>query len=175
MPLVNIGSYFIVIENALIGLGLILLAFVPPRIVATMDAIPAWSKIVMGCLGIAVLLWQILGFIAISAEKTSLYRTYIRINFALTLATIAAAVAFIVASAVQHTQTVRSCVSNFGSVSTGGSAIAVSSSTNEVQQISEDICNIFIWVQVGLMALVTVLAGLTQVSHSTKGLCSDLI
>ncbi|KDN49613.1 hypothetical protein K437DRAFT_255296 [Tilletiaria anomala UBC 951] len=162
VPLINIGAYFILIENALLGGAIAVLAFVPPQIVALMGAVPTWSKFIVGILGIAVLLWQLLGLIAISKEKPGIYRTYIRINFILTLATVAASATFITVGAVQHTKTVNSCVASFGATPQSESTAQLVAPSGTVGNVGRDICNVFIWIQVGLMGLLVALIGLTQ-------------
>ena len=164
VPIVNAGAYLIVIENFLLGLGIAVLAFVPPEIVALMGTIPSWSKVIVGILGIVLLVWQVAGIISIASQKTGFYRTYIRINFLLTLAIIAAAAAFLIAAAVQHSNAVKSCAKNFGVAPTGdGTGYEVPGAAQNSTTIGQNICNAFVWVQVGLMGFLIVLWSLTQV------------
>ena len=92
----------------------------------------------------------------------------VKFNLVLTLAIIAATVAFLIVAAAQHNKAVSTCVSTYGvtpSNSNSASSIPVSSFTQGADAFSEsgrDICNIFVWAQTGVMAGLIVLMGLTQ-------------
>ncbi|SPO19867.1 uncharacterized protein UTRI_00264_B [Ustilago trichophora] len=167
-PLVNIGAYLLVLETAFVALAVGICALVPPSIVAGQGVIPSWSKGLVAALGFITLVWQILGLVAVARQMPTLYRTYIRINFLLTLAIIIATVAFLVVAGVQHNKAVSTCVSTYGvtpSNSNAGSSLSISAlgqSADAFYQSGRDICNIFVWAQTGVMAGLIVLMGLTQ-------------
>lgn len=148
-------------EFIFVALCVALLAVGPPSIVATNGAIPSgWPKAIVCVLGFIIVAWQIVGIISIKLERTTLYRTYIRINFILTLVTIVVTLAFFAVSAVRHSSALTNCVAQYGSSPAG-------SSGTQLQNAGETICNIFLWVQVGCMGLLIALIGLTQVSRLT--------
>ena len=167
LPLVNVGAYLIVLETAFVGLAVGICALAPPSIVAFQGVIPTWSKDLVAALGFITVVWQILGLIAVARQMPSLYRTYIRINLVLTLAIIAATVAFLVAGAVQHNKAVNTCVATYSvtpSNSASGSSLSLSGlgQTDAFSQAGKDICNIFVWAQTGVAAGLIILMGLTQ-------------
>ncbi|PWN54220.1 hypothetical protein IE53DRAFT_383184 [Violaceomyces palustris] len=163
VPLVNAGAYFLVLEAAFVSLVVAILALVPPSIVATMGAIPSWSKGLIAALGLITFFWQTLGLFSIIRQSTAMYRTYIRINLILTLITIVSALAFFAVSAVRHSTALDSCVAKFGSTPSGdGSGLAISQATSALDGSGRDICNVFIWVQIGVMGGLIVLMGVTQ-------------
>jgi hypothetical protein len=163
IPLINFGSYTICLEFIFVALCVALLAVGPPSIVASSGAIPSgWPKVIVCVLGFIIVAWQVLGIVSIKTEKTALYRTYIRINFLLTLITLIVTLAFFAVSAARHSAALESCVALYGNTPAG------SSSSSDLTNVGETICSIFIWVQVGCMGLLIILIGLTQVSDKTK-------
>ncbi|KAK0546308.1 hypothetical protein OC846_004958 [Tilletia horrida] len=167
LPLVNFGAYAIVLENAFVALCLVILAVAPPQIVALMGgATPATiAKIVVVALGVIILVWQLLGLVAINRQSTRSYQFYLRINTILTLAVIGATAAFLAIGAARHSTAVDACIAQFGTVQTssGNSATDVLSGViNDGAKSGSTICNAFVWVQVGAMAGLIVLLGLTQ-------------
>ncbi|KAK0522620.1 hypothetical protein OC834_006219 [Tilletia horrida] len=168
LPLVNFGAYAILLENAFVALCIIVLAAGTPSIVALMGgATPAGlAKILLLVLALVVLLWQLFGVVAVRRQSTRTYRLYLRINTILTLAIIGVSAAFLAIGAARHSTAVEACVANFGSVGTTTSTSAISntlsSTANSVADTGNTICNAFVWVQVGAMAGLIVLLGLTQ-------------
>ena len=162
IPLINFGSYTICLEFIFVALCVALLAVGPPSIVATTGPLPSgWPKIVVCILGFIVVAWQVVGLVSIKKEKTSLYRTYIRINFLLTLVTIFVTLAFFAVSAARHSVALDNCVAQYANVPAGSSSTGAS----QLDGVGRTICDIFIWVQVGFMGLLIALIGLTQVSE----------
>lgn len=167
-PLVNVGAYLLVLETALVAIAVGVCALAPPSIVAGQGVIPSWSKGLVAALGFITLVWQILGLVAVARQMPTLYRTYIRVNFLLTLAIIIATVAFLVVAGAQHNKAVSTCVSTYGVIppnSNAASSVSISgfaSGTDAFSQSGQEICNIFVWVQTGVAAGLIVLMGLTQ-------------
>ncbi|CBQ67620.1 conserved hypothetical protein [Sporisorium reilianum SRZ2] len=168
LPLVNVGAYLLVLETALVALAVGICALAPPAIVAGDGVIPSWSKGLIAALGFITLVWQILGLVSVARQMPTLYRTYLRINFVLTLAIIIATVAFLVVAAAQHNKVVNNCIATYGVIpsdSNSSSSISLSSlgqSADAFSESGQDICNIFVWAQTGVMAGLIVLMGLTQ-------------
>lgn len=167
LPLVNFGAYAIIIEVAFVSLCVGILALAPPSIVATMGALPGWTKGLMAAFGFITFVWQLLGLISVARESPSLYRFYIRINFLLTLIIIVLAIAFFATSAAKHSDSLNACINNYGAApNTSGTGIQIAQASDALSGTGHDICNIFIWVQVGVMGLLLVVLGFTQVSSN---------
>lgn len=157
IPLINVGSYTICAQFAIVAFCTLILSVAPPSIVAATGSLPAgWPKFIVLVLALAVLLWQIVGVVAIRRERTGLYRSYIRINFLLTLVTIVVTTAFFAVAAARHSVALDSCDAAYGS-SPDGNTIT------ELNDVGRTICNIFIWVQVGAMGILLLVIGLMQV------------
>lgn len=109
-------------------------------------------------LGVIAFLWQIVGLVSIKREQPRLYRTYIRINFLLSLVIIIVTLAFFAVAAARHSTALSACTAAYGSQPAGSSTLGSSA----LQDLGSKICNIFIWVQVGFMGLLIGLIGLTQ-------------
>lgn len=165
LPLVNVGAYLLVLETALVALAVGICALAPPTIVATKGAIPSWSKDLVAALGFVTLVWQIIGLVSVARQTPTLYHVYVRINLVLTLCIIVAAVAFLVTSGVKRSSVVQTCISTYGVSlpASGSSGTSISGFTESAfQAAGYDICNIFVWVQTGVMAGLIVLMALTQ-------------
>ncbi|SPC65255.1 uncharacterized protein UHOD_00349 [Ustilago sp. UG-2017b] len=170
LPLVNVGAYLLVLETALVSLAVGICALAPPTIVAGQGVIPSWSNKLVAALGFITLVWQMLGLVSVARQMPTLYRTYLRINTVLTFTIIAATVAFLVVAAVQHNKAITTCVNTYGvmpATSTSSSSISLSDVSGEptdaFSQDGRSICNLFIWVQTGVMAGLIVLMALTQI------------
>ncbi|PWZ02818.1 hypothetical protein BCV70DRAFT_197085 [Testicularia cyperi] len=167
LPLVNVGAYMLVIETALVSLAVAICALAPPTIVATAGAIPTWSKSLVAALGFVSLGWQLIGLVAVARQMPTLYHTYVRINLLLTLCIIVAAVAFLVVSAAKRSEVVQTCVTTYGvalptSTTSGVSIASIAGDTDIFSAAGQDICNVFVWVQTGVMAGLIVLMAITQ-------------
>jgi hypothetical protein len=159
VPLINMGSYTICLQFMFVAACTIILALVPPTIVATMGALPSgFPKYIVAVLALISLICQVVGIVAIKREAPRLYRTYIRINFVLTLLVIVATLAFFAVAAARHSVALQSCVAAYGATPAGSSSMGSSA----LQNLGSTICNIFIWVQVGFMGLLIAVIGLTQ-------------
>lgn len=159
VPLINMGSYTICLQFIFVAVCTIVLALVPPTIVATMGALPSgFPKYIVAVLALISLIWQLVGIVSIKREAPRMYRTYIRVNFLLTLIIIIATLAFFAVAAARHSVALASCVAQYGATPAGSSAMGSSA----LSGLGSTICNIFIWVQVGFMGLLIALIGLTQ-------------
>lgn len=153
------GAYTICVQFAVIALCVVILAVAPPQIVATMGALPSgFPKIIVCILGVIALLWQAVGIAAIKREANRMYRTYIRVNFILTLVTIIVTLVFFAVAAARHSTALAACTAAYGNPPLGSQSLG-----SELDSIGSTICNIFIWAQVGFMGLLIILIGLTQV------------
>lgn len=167
-PLVNVGAYLLVLETALVALAVGICALAPPSIVAGQGVIPSWSKGLVAALGFLAVIWQILGLISVARQMPTLYRTYLRINALFTLVIIIVTVAFLIVAGAQHSKAVSTCVRTYGVIPINSSASSISTAdlgqtTDLFSQSGQQICNIFVWVQTGVMAGLIILMGLTQI------------
>lgn len=87
-------------------------------------------------------------------ERTVLYRRYVTLHGLLISAAFSVAAAFIVVSATRHSNAEAKCILDFFS-----SASSASSSSE-----GSTLCNIFPWVDVGIMGALWVLLAILQVS-----------
>jgi hypothetical protein len=83
---------------------------------------------------------QIMGFLGIFKEKTALFRRYVTINWIVLYAGMSIAVAFIGISASRHTAALNACKTNFFHDDTA------------TDDKADQICNIFTWGILGIMA-----------------------
>jgi hypothetical protein len=96
---------------------------------------------------------QLVGFFGIFKEKPVLFRRYVLINWIVLYIGLSVAAAFLGTSAARHSQAVAACETNFFSGDGG--------STTEDNK-GEQICNIFCWSTLGVMATLWLLLFLVQ-------------
>ena len=89
-----------------------------------------------------------------------MFRRYTTLHIMLTIAAFAVALAWIIISATKHNTAVNNCETNFFSNSTATSG---STSLDEGQTL----CNIFTWVDVGLMGGLWAILAIMQVRYSS--------
>lgn len=166
IPLVNFGAYFLVLEFFFVALVTAILSLGTPSIVAGQTVIPSFSKYLIFIIALISLFWQPLGLFSIAKQRTKLYRFYIRINFLLTIVEIVLAAVFFIVAAVQHNKAKENCNNLYGNTpsSTNSNSASLIDVSTALNGTGEQICNYFIWAQVGAMGLLLVLMGLTQVS-----------
>lgn len=166
IPLVNVGAYALILEWFLVSLCIIVLALAPPEIVAADGSLPSsWPKIVVALLGVALLLLQPLGLFAVLRKRTTLYRTYLRIATIVALATLLVVLAFFAVAAARHSTALASCIVNYANTPQGDGQGISTTQTESIVDVGDNICDIWIWVQVGCMGLLIALIGITQVSR----------
>lgn len=160
IPLINVGSYVTVVEIALVGFITGILAVAGDPFVAGLNVIPTFAKGIVAALGFITCAWQIVGIVAIKREATKLYHIYVRITTLLTLAVLAVTIAFFAVAASQHSKAQAACNSQYGALpSTTSTGFTNSDIT---QNFGNQICNYFIWAQVGTMGALIILIGLVQ-------------
>lgn len=160
IPLINVGSYVTVVEIALVAFITGILAVAGSPFVAGLDVIPSFAKAIVAALGFITCAWQVVGLISIKRESPKLYHTYVRITTILTLAILAVTIAFFIVAASQHSKAQSACNTQYGALpSTTSTGFTNSDIT---QNFGDQICNYFIWAQVGTMGGLIVLVGLVQ-------------
>lgn len=90
-------------------------------------------------------------------EKSILFKRYLSLDWFITIAGFSISAAWIILSATRHSTAQTDCQNEFYSTSTINSAASLAES-------SDTVCNIFSWVDVGIMAGLLVVLALMQVS-----------
>ncbi|KAJ7110121.1 hypothetical protein C8R44DRAFT_801415 [Mycena epipterygia] len=148
IPIINAGIYFTLIEQFVLGILVGILSMSTPTIVGA--ATPSFAPWLFGVICIVAGAVQVLGFIGVAQEKSILFRRYISLHsFAITAA-FSVALAWIILSLSRHSTAKSNCLSNF-----------FANASSEQKAEGETLCNIFPWVDVGVMGgLWVILAGL---------------
>ncbi|GAA5886963.1 hypothetical protein JCM16303_003073 [Sporobolomyces ruberrimus] len=146
VPLYNSGIYCILAQFLIISLVTGVLCFASPSIITVTT--PNIISYVLGVLSFVISAWQFIGFFGVYRDKVKLFKTYSRINTALILAALLLSLAIIIISAVKHNTAIDTCQRLFSTDATGNTG--------------EGICNVWTWVQVGIMGLLFVIVGLCE-------------
>ncbi|BGP23769.1 proteophosphoglycan ppg4 [Rhodotorula toruloides] len=137
VPLYNGGIYAILAQFLVISVVAGVLCFAAPSIVSVTT--PSFLSYILGVLCFAVAAGQPFGFFGVYREKPRLFKAFLRINGLLVTASILLALAIVIISAVQHSKGVDSCTRLFG--------------TDNADSTAKNICNIWTWIQIGIMGL----------------------
>lgn len=133
----------------MVGILVGVLSLATPSIVGA--ATPSFAAWILAILTFVVAAIQILGFIGVAKEKATLYRRYVSLHCVVTLAAFAVAAAWIILSATRHSTAKSKCLNDFFL-------------PGDTAQTSEGnvLCNIFPWVDVGVMCGLWVVLGILQ-------------
>ncbi|KAL4242154.1 hypothetical protein ABKN59_001866 [Abortiporus biennis] len=146
IPLINAGIYITLIEQFTLGVLAGTLSIATPSIVgASTFSAAKWVFAIICYVGAAI---QILGFIGVRNERPILYRRYSTLHMLITIAAFSVAAVWIILSAVRHKQANAKCLADFFTDST----------TSE----GNTLCDIFPWVDVGIMGGLWVLLAIVQ-------------
>ncbi|KAI0094744.1 hypothetical protein BDY19DRAFT_914353 [Irpex rosettiformis] len=148
IPTVNAGIYLTLLEQFTLGIVAGTVAVATPQIVGAVT-FPA-AKWIFAIIAYAAAATQILGLIGVHQERAILYRRYTTLHLLLTLADFSVAAVWIILSASRHSKAKSTCETDFFSDSTTTS-------------LGDTLCNIFPWVDVGLMAGLWVLLAIAQI------------
>lgn len=155
LPLVNSGSYGILLLNFLIGIATCAIAFGPPEIVALSGVSLAGTKYPIGIIAILLAVWQLVGALGISSERPSLYRLYLHVHRAALALLFLLAIIFLIVGGAQKSKVRTHCLTQFGfnpPANTAGASGFESVDSDVYQTVSHKLCNSFIDAQVGCMA-----------------------
>ncbi|KAF5390294.1 hypothetical protein D9757_002855 [Collybiopsis confluens] len=139
IPLVNAGIYAALTEQFVAGIVVGILSFGTPSIVGA--ATPSFAPWLFGIVCLVAAALQILGCLGVAREKPILFRRYITLHGLVVVAAFAIAAAWIIISASKHSTAQSNCISDF-----------FNTTDSTEQSEGETLCNIFPWVDVGLMA-----------------------
>ncbi|CDU23352.1 uncharacterized protein SPSC_01981 [Sporisorium scitamineum] len=160
-PLVKAGAYLIPLEFAFVSGCIIVLSTTTPTIVAAVDTLPRIYSIALLILAIITLTWQVIGLITVRIEMSSIYRLYIRINTLLVLITTVVAAIGTVVIATKHKQSQEVCPRIYGNPPLNSST-GVWFDALDAFAPGKQICNYFMWAQVGAMGGLVAILFLTQ-------------
>lgn len=146
VPLYNSGIYCILAQFLIISLVTGVLCFASPSIITVTT--PNIISYVLGVLSFVISAWQLIGFFGVYRDKVKLFKTYSRINTILIVLALLLSLAIIIISAVRHNSAIDTCQRLFSTDATGNTG--------------ESICNVWTWVQVGIMGLLFVIVGLCE-------------
>ncbi|GAA6062794.1 hypothetical protein JCM10212_002163 [Sporobolomyces blumeae] len=149
VPLYNSGIYAILAQFLILSTVTGVLCFASPSIITV--GTPEFVSYVLGALAIAVAAWQMFGFFGVYRDRVGLFKTYSRINMVLVVLALLLALAIIIISAVRHSAAIDTCQNLFST-----------DSASDSDTTAESICNIWTWVQVGIMGLLFVIVGLCE-------------
>jgi hypothetical protein len=154
IPIVNAGIYAALIEQFVLGIVAGTLSIAAPSIVgAATPGAAKWIFAVVCYVGAGI---QVLGFIAVSTEKSLLFKRYLSLDWFITIAGFSISAAWIIISATRHSTAQTNCQTDFYSAtSTVNTAASLASA-------SDTVCNIFSWVDVGIMGGLFVVLVLMQ-------------
>ncbi|KAI6162258.1 hypothetical protein EDD17DRAFT_1479240 [Pisolithus thermaeus] len=137
IPLVNPGIYATLTEQFVLGVVVGTLSVATPSIVgAATPSVAPWLFAIICYVGAAI---QILGFIGVAQEKPILYRRYVTLHGLCTCAAFAIAATWTIISAARHSTAQSNCENTFFP------------SSGSTSTLGQTMCNIFPWVDVGLM------------------------
>lgn len=149
-PLVNFGIYAALLEQFTLGLVVGLLSLTTPSIVgASVFSGSAWILGIIALVGAGI---QVLGFLAVKRGSMNLFKRYSSLHLLILLGGFAVAATWIVMSAIQHNTAEARCLNDFFRGATGS-----------LQSQGRTLCNIFAYVDVGIMACLWVLFAITQI------------
>jgi len=160
IPTVNAGIYSVLTEQLVLGIVAGTLSIATPSIVGA--ATPSFAKWIFTIACYVAAAVQVLGFLGVARESTIIYRRYVTLHIMTIVAVFAVAATWIIVSATRHSTAKTKCVNDFFTDSNSGTPTASE---------AETMCNIFPWVDIGLMGG---LLGFFAVVH-VRSVCSDLL
>jgi hypothetical protein len=135
------GIYAVLIEQFVLAIVVGTLCVATPTIVGA--ATPSFAKWILAIVCYMAAGIQILGFIGVARERSIMYRRYVTLHVLVTVVIFALGATWIVISASRHSTAETNCVNNFFP------DIALNNSTTTEAKV---LCDVFPWVDVGIMA-----------------------
>ncbi|EKM83815.1 hypothetical protein AGABI1DRAFT_66797 [Agaricus bisporus var. burnettii JB137-S8] len=147
IPLVNAGIYATLIEQFVAGILIGTLSIATPTIVGA--ATPSFAGWVLAIVCYVAAALQVLGLFGVLQERTILYRRYATLHWMCVSAAFSIAAAWIILSAVRHSTASSRCIQTFFS-------------DTSLSSQGQKLCDIFSWVDVGIMGGLWVLLAILQ-------------
>ncbi|KAJ7254018.1 hypothetical protein B0H12DRAFT_1115539 [Mycena haematopus] len=138
IPVINAGIYFTLTEQFVAGIAVGIISLATPSVVGAVT--PSFAPTVLGIIAFVAAAVQVLGFIGVAQEKSILFRRYITLHSLATTGAFSVALAWIILSASKHSTAKSNCLANF-----------FSHANSEEETEGETLCDIFPWVDVGVM------------------------
>ncbi|KAK7463663.1 hypothetical protein VKT23_005604 [Stygiomarasmius scandens] len=150
IPVVNAGIYATLLEQFTAGFVIGILAMATPSIVGA--ATPSFAPWIFGVVCLVAAALQVLGFIGVAREKPVLFRRYISLHTLAAIAAFALGAAWIIISAARHNTAKSDCLSDF-----------FNTEDSTLQSEGDTLCEIFPWVDVGIMGGIWILLAIVHV------------
>ncbi|KAF8216128.1 hypothetical protein K438DRAFT_1560922 [Mycena galopus ATCC 62051] len=138
IPVINAGIYFTLTEQFVAGIAVGIISLATPSIVGAVT--PSFAPTLLGIIAFVAGAIQVLGFIGVAQEKPILFRRYITLHSLATSAAFSVALAWTILSVSKHSTAKSNCLANF-----------FAHADSEQESEGETLCNIFPWVDVGVM------------------------
>ncbi|KAJ8521418.1 hypothetical protein ONZ45_g1842 [Pleurotus djamor] len=150
IPTINAGIYTVLTEQFALGILAGVLAVATPSIVgAATPSFAPWLFAIICFVGSGI---QVLGLLGVYGEKPILFRRYVTLHILITLAAFAVGAAWAIISATRHNAAKENCLSTFFPDQANGTAAE-----------GDILCEIFPWVDVGIMGGLWVLLAIVHV------------
>jgi len=146
IPLVNAGIYATLMEQLVLSALAGTLSIATPAIVGA--STPSIAKVIFAILCYVGAALQILGLFGVMTESPIMYKRFATLNSLITLAIFSVAAVWIIISATRHNQAKSTCQTDFFA--------------EDPTDLGPKLCDIFPWVDVGIMGGLWVLLGLVQ-------------
>ncbi|KXN89952.1 hypothetical protein AN958_04956 [Leucoagaricus sp. SymC.cos] len=147
IPMVNAGIFATLAEQLIAGILIGALSVATPPIVGA--ATPSFAGWILGIICFVAGALQFLGFIGVVQEKPILFRRYVTLHGIILCAAFAVAAVWIIISASRHSTASTNCVQKFFT-------------DDSLQSQGQTLCDIFSWVDVGIMGGLWVLLAILQ-------------
>ncbi|KAK7442207.1 hypothetical protein VKT23_016179 [Stygiomarasmius scandens] len=153
IPTVNAGIYLTLTEQTILGLLVGILALAAPSIVGA--SVPSIAPIIFGVLCCITAAAQLLGFIGVGGERPILFRRFLSLHSLLITAVFSLAAAFIILSATRHSDSKTRCTRDFF-------VPDPDNADDTLQKEANALCEIFPWVDVGVMGAIWVILAIVH-------------
>ncbi|KZT72749.1 hypothetical protein DAEQUDRAFT_722364 [Daedalea quercina L-15889] len=150
IPVIYTGIYTALLEQFALGVVAGTLAIGTPDIVGATAATPSAAKWIFAIICYVGAALQLMGFAAVRKEKPTLFRRYTTLHLLVTLGAFSVAVVWIILSAARHSKADAACKSTFFGTD------------SDLSDEGNTLCNIFSWVDVGIMGGLWVLLAIMQ-------------
>ncbi|KAK7442209.1 hypothetical protein VKT23_016179 [Stygiomarasmius scandens] len=165
IPTVNAGIYLTLTEQTILGLLVGILALAAPSIVGA--SVPSIAPIIFGVLCCITAAAQLLGFIGVGGERPILFRRFLSLHSLLITAVFSLAAAFIILSATRHSDSKTRCTRDFF-------VPDPDNADDTLQKEANALCEIFPWVDVGVMGAIWVILAIVHASISCSVLRTSM-
>jgi hypothetical protein len=147
IPLVNAGIYTLLVEQLVFGVTAGTLAIATTSIVGA--STPSFAKWIFAIVCYVAAALQVLGIIAVAQDKAITFRRFLTLHGIAVTALFAVSAAWVALSASRHSTSQSACIKSFF--------------PNSSTSLGTTMCNIFPWVDVGIMGGMLVFFSLVHI------------